>query len=115
MAADLVGDLLFLVHGRLRQKRARRNGSCPKLLIDGNIGIRSDLGVLAVNLPLAEKLLEVPVELVRTALDLERTEGTVITDSVGETPCVFLARLHRAERSIAERLIRLAHGTLPWP
>jgi hypothetical protein len=45
---------------------------------------------------------------VRTALDLERTEGTVITDSVGETPCVFLASLHRAERSIAERLIRLA-------
>src|ERR1700687_4778595 len=65
--------------------------------------------------PLAEKLLEVPVELVRIALDLERTEGTVIADSVGETSCVFLAGLHRAERSIAERLIPLANGTLPWP
>jgi len=51
--------------------------------------------------PLAEKLLEVPVELVRIALDLERTEGTVIADIVGETSCVFLAGLHRAERSIA--------------
>jgi exodeoxyribonuclease V alpha subunit len=35
--------------------------------------------------PLAEKLLEVPVELVRIALDLERTEGTVIADSVTES------------------------------
>jgi exodeoxyribonuclease V alpha subunit len=66
--------------------------------------------------PLAEKLLEVPVEQIRTALDLELTEGTVISDSVGETPCVFLAGLHRAERAIADRLMRLTTGTLlPWP
>jgi exodeoxyribonuclease V alpha subunit len=66
-------------------------------------------------MPLAEKLLEVPQELIRTALDLELREGTVVADSVGETPCVFLAGLHRAERTIAERLMRLANGTLPWP
>src|ERR1700726_988771 len=65
--------------------------------------------------PLAEKLLEVPKELVRTALDLELQEGTVIADRVGETPCVFLAGLHRAETTIAERLLGLANGTLPWP
>jgi len=64
--------------------------------------------------PLAEKLLEVPGELVRTALDLELTEGTVIADRVAETPCVFLAGLHRAERTIAERLMLLASGPLPW-
>jgi exodeoxyribonuclease V alpha subunit len=65
--------------------------------------------------PLAEKLLEVPQGLIRTALDLELQEGTVVADQVGETPCVFLAGLHRAERTIAERLMRLADGTLPWP
>ncbi|MGY4286949.1 RecD/TraA family predicted helicase [Bradyrhizobium sp. LM2.7] len=63
---------------------------------------------------LAEKLLEVSVELVGTALALELTEGTVIADSVDETPCVFLAGLHRAERAIAEKLTRLTNGTLPW-
>lgn len=63
---------------------------------------------------LAEKLLEVSVELVGTALALELTEGTVIADSVDETPCVFLAGLHRAERAIAEKLMRLTNGTLPW-
>jgi exodeoxyribonuclease V alpha subunit len=66
-------------------------------------------------IPLAEKLLEVPQELISTALSLELQEGTVVADRVGETPCIFLAGLHRAERVIAERLIRLATGTLPWP
>src|SRR5499433_624641 len=66
-------------------------------------------------LPLAEKLLEVPQELIRPALELELTEGTVIGDRLGETHCVFLAGLYRAERTIAERLTRLANGTLPWP
>jgi exodeoxyribonuclease V alpha subunit len=66
-------------------------------------------------MPLAEKLLEVPQELIRTALDLELQEGTVVADRVAATPCIFLAGLHRAERTIAERLMRLANGTLPWP
>src|SRR3954471_1495706 len=65
--------------------------------------------------PLAETLLEVPQELIRTAIELELREGTVIADRVGETACVFLAGLHRAERTVAERLTRLASGTLPWP
>jgi exodeoxyribonuclease V alpha subunit len=63
----------------------------------------------------AEKLLEVPRQLVWTALQMELQDGTVIADRIGETPCVFLAGLHRAERAIAERLMRLANGTLPWP
>jgi exodeoxyribonuclease V alpha subunit len=62
---------------------------------------------------LAEKFLEVSVDLVGTALGLELTEGTVIADSVDETPCIFLAGLFRAERAIAEKLTRLANGTLP--
>jgi exodeoxyribonuclease V alpha subunit len=65
-------------------------------------------------MPLAETLLEVPQGLIRTALDLELQEGTVVADKVGETPCIFLAGLHRAERTIAERLTRQANGTLPW-
>jgi exodeoxyribonuclease V alpha subunit len=66
-------------------------------------------------IPLAERLLEVPQQLILTALDLELQEGTVIADRVGETPCVFLTGLHRAERTIADRLTWLATGTLPWP
>jgi exodeoxyribonuclease V alpha subunit len=64
--------------------------------------------------PLAEKLLEVPQDLIRTALDLELAEGTVIADRLGETDCVFLAGLYRAERAIAERLFALMNGNPPW-
>jgi len=59
-------------------------------------------------------LLEIPKELVQTALDLELSEGTVIAASVGETPCVFLGGLIERNRSIAERLMTLACGKLPW-
>ncbi len=65
--------------------------------------------------PLAVELLEVPGELIRTELDLELADRTVIADTVGETPCMFLADLYRAEQGIAERILRLANGKLPWP
>ena len=64
--------------------------------------------------PLAVALLEVPQGLVLTALDLELSEGTVIADTVGETACIFLAGLYRAEQAIADRLTGLINGSLPW-
>jgi exodeoxyribonuclease V alpha subunit len=63
----------------------------------------------------AAELLEIPAELVDTALALELAEGAVVADTVEGHPCVFLAGLHRAERGIAERLLRLAKGNPPWP
>jgi exodeoxyribonuclease V alpha subunit len=38
----------------------------------------------------------------------------VIAATVGETACVFLGGLYRAEQVIAERILRLANGKLPW-
>ncbi len=64
--------------------------------------------------PLAVALLEVPQGLVLTALHLELSEGTVIADTVGETACIFLAGLYRAEQAIADRLTSLLNGSLPW-
>ena len=65
-------------------------------------------------IPLAEELLEAPKELILTALELERSEGVVMADKVGETACMFLAGLYRAEQAIADRLIRIVNGRLPW-
>jgi hypothetical protein len=64
---------------------------------------------------LAVELLEVPAQLIQTALDLELAERTVVADAVGETACIFLAGLYRAEQAIAERLLCLVNGKLPWP
>lgn len=63
----------------------------------------------------ATGLLEAPPPLIAEAISLELTEGHLIADSVGDTPCLFLAGLHHAERSIAEQVRRLASGSFPWP
>lgn len=65
--------------------------------------------------PQASTLLEVEEPLVETALGLELGDGTVIADSVEDTPCVFLSGLHRAERTVTERLHALLEGRPPWP
>jgi exodeoxyribonuclease V alpha subunit len=65
---------------------------------------------------LAEKLLEVDADLIRTAVREELHRGEdVLTDTVDGEPCIFLAGLHAAERVIAERLVKRAAGTPPWP
>ncbi len=66
-------------------------------------------------IPMAVKLLEIDASILETAAELERQDGAVVADSLGDEPCLFLASLHRAERAIAERLRRLAGGPVPWP
>ena len=107
--ADAIAMKLGIEKTAMVRVRAGISYALTEAMDEGHCGLPTDdLG------PLAEKLLEVPQELIRTALGLELQEGSVIADLVGETPCVFLAGLHRAERTIAERLTRLANGTLPW-
>jgi exodeoxyribonuclease V alpha subunit len=108
--ADAIATKLGIEKTAMVRVRAGISYALTEAMDEGHCGLPTDELV-----PLAEKLLEVPEALVCTALNLELAEGTVIAGRVGETPCVFLAGLHRAERTIAERLTRLANGTLPWP
>ena len=108
--ADAIAMKLGIEKTAMIRVRAGVSYALTEAMDEGHCGLPTDELI-----PLAEKLLEVPPDLIRTALDLELQEGTVVADRVGETPCVFLAGLHRAERTIAERLLRLANGTLPWP
>ena len=108
--ADAIAMKLGIEKSAMIRIRAGISYALTEAMNEGHCGLPID--ELA---PFTEKLLEVPVELVRTALDLELAEGNVVADTVCETPCIFLAGLHRAEHAIAERLIRLSHGPLPWP
>ena len=76
---------------------------------DGHCGLPE-----AELVPLATEMLEAPEDLVRTARDLELADGTVVAATVAGNPCLFLAGLYRAERVIAERLLRIAEGRPPW-
>jgi exodeoxyribonuclease V alpha subunit len=64
--------------------------------------------------PLAASLLDVPDELIATALALELETGEVVADLLEGRPCVFLAGLYRAEQIIAERPRVLASAGPPW-
>ena len=66
-------------------------------------------------LQVASEMLGVPRDLVEPAIAHEVEAGWVVEDEVDGTPCAFLARLHRAEQGIAQRLAILGQGTLPWP
>src|SRR5215470_11941615 len=108
--ADAIAMKLGIEKTAMTRIRAGISYALTEAMNEGHCGLPTD--ELA---PLAEKLLEVPVELVRTALGLELTESNVVADTVGETPCIFLAGLHKSEHAIADRLMRLLHGPLPWP
>ncbi len=107
--ADAIAMKLGIEKAAMVRVRAGISYALTEAMDEGHCGLPTEELI-----PLAEKLLEVPQELIRTALDLELHEGTVVAERVGETPCVFLAGLHRAERTIAERLMQLANGKLPW-
>jgi exodeoxyribonuclease V alpha subunit len=108
--ADAIAMKLGIEKSAMVRVRAGISYALTEAMEEGHCGLPTD-----ELLPLAEKLLEVPQQLIRTALGLELQEGTVSADQVAETPCVFLAGLYRAERTIARGLRRLANGTLPWP
>ena len=108
--ADAIAMKLGIEKTAMVRVRAGISYALTEAMDEGHCGLPT-----AELVPLAEKLLEVPQELIRTALDLELQEGTVVADRVGETDCIFLAGLHGAERAVAERLLTLANGTLPWP
>ena len=107
--ADAIAQRLGIEKTAIMRVRAGISYALSEATGEGHCGLpRAEL------VPFAEKLLEVPAELVGTALDFELAEGTVVADRVDGVDCVFLAGLHRAEQAIAERLLRLREGPPPW-
>ena len=96
--ADAIAMKLGIEKTAMVRVRAGIGYALTEAMDEGHCGLPVDeLG------PLAARLLEVPDDLIRTALNLELAEGTVVADTVENTPCVFLGGLHRAERAIAGR------------
>ena len=109
-SADAIAMKLGIEKTAMIRLRAGISYALTEAMDEGHCGLPTDQLI-----PLAEELLEAPRELILTALELERSEGAVIADKVGDTACTFLAGLYRAEQAIADRLIRVVNGRLPWP
>jgi exodeoxyribonuclease V alpha subunit len=108
--ADQIASKLGIEKTALIRVRAGISFALAEAIDDGHCGLPAEELVA-----LTRELLEVPGELVETALGLELQEGAVIADDLERRRCVFLAGLYRAEREIAEKLKALAVGKPPWP
>ena len=108
--ADLIAEKLGIEKTAMIRVRAGISYALTEAMGNGHCGLpREEL------IPLAIKLLEVPDDLIHTAIALEMSEGTVTVDTVGDMPCVFLSGLYHAEKGVADRLQNLIAGPLPWP
>ena len=109
--ADAIAMRLGLAKEAPQRLRAGVSFALQTAMDEGHCGLPIERLIV-----LAQKLLEVDVALVRTAVADELSRGEeVIADTVDDEPCVFLKGLHAAERAIAERLIIRARGSPPWP
>ncbi len=109
-SADQIAGKLGIEKTAMIRARAGIGYALSELMDEGHCGLP-----LAQLVPMAVRLLDVPAEIIETALDLELHNGAVIADSVDGERCIFLAGLHRAERAIAARIKALRSGALPWP
>ena len=108
--ADAIAMKLGIEKTAMIRVRAGISYALSDAMDDGHCGLPVEELVA-----LAAELVDVPGELIRTALDLELADGTVVAAAVAGTDCVFLAGLYRAERIIAERFLRIAKAQRPWP
>ena len=93
-----------------RRVRAGVSYALTSAMDDGHCGLpRDDL------LRSGAKLLEVAEPLIQRALEGELASGEVRAGVTEGREVMFLAGLYRAEQSIADRLLRLREGRLPWP
>src|SRR6266849_1845855 len=97
--ADQIAAKLGIEKTALIRVRAGISYALAEAMDEGHCGLPVEELI-----PLTEKLLEVPAELVEAALRLELDDGGVVADDLEGRPCVFLASLYRAEREIAEKL-----------
>ena len=107
--ADQIAEKLGIEKTAMIRARAGISYTLTEAISDGHCGLPED-----DLLPAAEKLLEIPTDILRGALELELREEIVVADIMGDQKCIFLGHLWNAEKVIAERLRTLASGKPAW-
>lgn len=110
LSADKIAMSLGIEKTSLIRGRAGISYALSKAMDEGHCGLPT-----TVLLTSCQALLDVEGVIVSQALSLELQQGNVIKDTIKTLECVFLAGLYAAERGIANRLLALSHGPLPWP
>ena len=108
--ADAIASSIGYAKDDRRRVRAGVAHALTTAMNDGHCGLPRDDLVRS-----GAELLEVTEPLVAAALTGELASGEVIAGMTDGREVVFLAGLYRAEQAIADTLLRLRAGILPWP
>ena len=110
LTADQIAEKLGVEKTAMIRARAGISYTLTEAVSEGHCGLPVD-----DLMPMAEKLLEIPSDILRGALQQELQDDTVVADTIGERRCIFLGHLWNAEKVVAERLKALATGQPSWP
>ena len=110
LTADQIAEKLGIEKTAMIRARAGISYTLTEAVSEGQCGLPED-----DLMPMAEKLLEIPADILRDALQQELQDETVVADSIAERRCIFLGHLWNAEKVVAERLKALAMGQPSWP
>jgi len=110
LSADTIAQKMGIALDSPLRARAGVSYALAEASSQGHCGLpRPELVELAV------KLLEIAADPIELAIDEELAEDVLVADTVDGAPCVFLAPLYQAERSIADHVRRLSAGKPTWP
>ena len=110
LSADTIAQKLGIAKDSLLRARAGISYALGEASAQGHCGLP-----YAELVPLAVKLLEIPADIIETAIAQEIDEEILYPDHVEDKPCVFLAPLYFAEQSIAAQLRRLQANVSAMP
>jgi exodeoxyribonuclease V alpha subunit len=109
LSADRIAAAFGIARDSLLRIRAGLSHVLSEAMAEGHCGLpRAELIEASV------RVLEVETGLVEQGIGEEVAEGTLVEDTIGGQPAVFLGWLFHSERNIAERLSALHAGPLPW-
>ncbi len=110
LSADTIAQKLGIARDSPLRARAGVSHALAEAAAEGHCGLPH-----AELVPLAVKLLEIPADVIEAAIAQEIEDGVLVPETIDSQPCVFLAPLHQAERSIAAQVVRLKTQAAPWP
>ena len=109
LTADTIAQKMGIEKTSLLRAKAGIRHALFEEVGNGNCGFPK-----AVLIPQAAELLDIPVEIIETAIAEELQEQGIMADTIAGEDCLFIPSLYYYEKSIAIRLKALSQGVPSW-
>jgi len=109
LTADAIAQKMGMEKDSLLRAKAGLRHALFEEVGNGNCGYPK-----AQLIPKAAELLDIPVEIIETAIEEELRQQGIIAGTIGTEECLFIPSLYYYEKSIAERIHTLSQGAPSW-